>query len=112
MARINFDEKEWGKEEIGRSGNPNPKCHNCGEESRITVSGKDALGSYLGCKSCIDTGRSRGGSMLGEGLGPDLHQKVGGKGRTVGKTWEIAKRGFAEDGFTVINTETGKPAQY
>jgi hypothetical protein len=29
-----------------------------------------------------------------------------------GKSWEIDSRGLAEDGKTVINKVTGKPAQY
>lgn len=63
------------------------------------------------------TGKNRSNPNLGQTLEKWTHidKKSGRQIRhriTTGKQFEIVNRGLADDGKTVINKATGKPAQY
>lgn len=85
-------------------------CPSCGAETS-KVTGCDKLQRVV-CTLCH--GNCRGAVALGNvNLGQTLVKDKTGTRVTYGKAWEIDHRILSpDDGKTIINSSTGKPAQY
>lgn len=80
-------------------------CPRCGKEAKQLLIPKDGK---LQCRDCSGPRPTRYNSQLNQIYAQDGETKL-----TNGKAWEIANRAVSkDDGRTVINKSTGKPAQY
>lgn len=84
-------------------------CPSCGAETSKLI-GCNKLRRVV-CTLCHDNcqgSEKQGNVNLGQTLDSDGNTKV-----TYGKAWEISRRTISpDDGKTIINRTTGKPAQY
>lgn len=81
------------------------QCPNCNAEtSKLVI----PLGGVLSCRECIPESRPKYNAMLNQAFASDGVTRLSN-----GKAWEIANRIVSpDDGRTMINKKTGKPAQY
>lgn len=82
------------------------QCPKCGSDAVKLVI---PLGGRLGCRSCSDPARTKYNAQLNQTL-----HNIDGKTRiTRGRAFELDNRiKSPDDGRTIINRITGKPAQY
>ena len=79
-----------------------PKCH--AETSKLVI----PLGGVLSCRECVGERRTQYNPMLNQAFASDGVTRLSN-----GKAWEIKNRIVSkDDGHTLINKITGKPAQY
>jgi hypothetical protein len=81
------------------------ECPSCHKEAKVLVIPE---GGKLGCNECVVRGPKKYNVHLGQTWASDGKTRL-----THGKAWEIGNRVVSpDDGKTLINKKTGKPAQY